>query len=91
MGEISTPPSPYLVKKPTPKSSILFPVPTTIPLLEPAMEYRAVILSLALVLAKASLSTPLSLSSELIESKVPVRSIMWLSTFSQFEDSHPMC
>ena len=29
MGEMSTPPSPYLVKNPTPKSSTLLPVPTT--------------------------------------------------------------
>ena len=32
---MSTPPSPYLVKKPTPKSSTLFPVPTTNPDLDP--------------------------------------------------------
>ena len=51
MGEISTPPSPYFVKKPIPKSSTLFPVPTTIPFIEPAKAYRVDILSLALVLA----------------------------------------
>src|SRR6056300_1067229 len=33
IGDISTPPSPYFVKNPTPKSSTLLPVPTTIPLL----------------------------------------------------------
>jgi hypothetical protein len=36
-GEISTPPSPYFVFEPTPKSSTLLPVPTTNPLLDCAI------------------------------------------------------
>src|SRR5690554_2481638 len=43
IGLRSTPPSPYFVKKPTPKSSILFPVPTTKELVVPAKKYNVVI------------------------------------------------
>ena len=83
---MSTPPSPYFVKNPTPKSSTLLPVPTTKAPLVWAIWYSVVIRNLALELAKASSCLLLNKDSKV--SYRLVRSTVILETLEYVFSNH---
>ncbi len=94
IGLTSTPPSPYFVKKPTPKSSTLLPVPATRYLCNPAKKYKVVIRNLALVLARLKsrkLSSVVAGISVLNSSKTGVRSTFTSVTFANLFLSCSIC